>query len=310
MVVGHLIEAQQFTPALLFSLFREADAIRMSPASYAQDCSGKILATLFYEPSTRTRLSFESAMLRLGGKIIGTDNAREFSSAIKGESIEDSIRVIASYADAIVLRHHEEGSAKRASLVSNVPIINAGDGKGQHPTQALLDVYTMYRECKRLTNLKIAIVGDLTAGRTTHSLAYLLGKFENNELIFVSQPHLRMKPEILEYLQRHEVKYREEDDLQKVLPEVDVVYMTRVQRERLTEDEYIKAKGAFIITSKTLAMLKPSARILHPLPHVEEITLPTELELSDLRVAYFRQSENGLFVRMALLRRLLTRAHV
>ncbi len=310
MVIGHLIEAQQFTPALLFSLFREADAIRVSPQSYENDCAGKILATLFYEPSTRTRLSFESAMLRLGGKVIGTDNAREFSSAIKGESIEDTIRVIAAYADAIVLRHHEEGSALRASTVSPVPIINAGDGKGQHPTQALLDVYTMYCECGRLTNLKIAIIGDLAAGRTTHSLAYLLGKFENNEIIFVSQPHLRMKPEILEYLRRHEVKFREEGDFEKVLPEVDIAYMTRVQRERLTEDDYTKAKDAFTLTSQALALLKPSARVLHPLPHVEEIALPFELESSDPRIAYFRQSENGLFVRMALLRRLLTRAHV
>ena len=310
MVVVHLIEAQQFTPAILFSLFREADAIRISPDSYVSDCTGKILATLFYEPSTRTRLSFESAMLRLGGKVVGTDNAREFSSAVKGESIEDTIRVIAHYADAIVLRHHEEGSAKRASLVSKVPLINAGDGKGQHPTQALLDVYTMYRECGRLTNLKIVIVGDLAAGRTTHSLAYLLGKFENNEIIFVSQQHLRMKTEILEYLQRHGVKYREEENLQAVLPEADVVYMTRIQRERLSSEEYIQAKGMFVITPETLALLKPSARILHPLPHVEEIALPIEVEQHDSRVAYFKQSENGLYIRMALLRRLLTRAHV
>ena len=310
MDVGHLIEAQQFTPALLFSLFREADAIRVSPESYANDCAGKILATLFYEPSTRTRLSFESAMLRLGGKIIGTDNAREFSSAVKGESIEDTIRVIAHYANAIVLRHHEEGSALRASLVSTVPVINAGDGKGQHPTQALLDVYTMYRECGRLTNLKIAIVGDLIAGRTTHSLAYLLGKFENNELIFVSQPHLKMKSEILEYLQRHGVKYREESDIRDILSEIDVIYMTRIQKERLSYEEYIKARGMFVITPETLALLKPSTRILHPLPHVEEIMLPHEIEQNDSKVAYFRQTENGLFIRMALLRRLLTRTRV
>lgn len=249
-------------------------------------------------------------MLRLGGKVIGADNASEFSSAAKGESVEDTVRVIADYADVIVLRHHEEGSARRASLVSPVPVINAGDGKGQHPTQALLDVYTMYRECGRLTNLKIAIVGDLAAGRTTHSLAYLLGKFENNELIFVSPPHLRMKPEILEYLRRHGVSYREESSLQEILSGFDVIYMTRIQRERLAPEEYVAARGLFVITPEILAALKPSARVLHPLPHVEEIALSPNVEAKDARVAYFRQSENGLFVRMALLRRLLTRAQV
>ena len=208
-----------------------------------------------------------------------------------------------------MLRHHEEGNAKRASAVSSVPIINAGDGKGQHPTQALLDVYTMYRECGKLTGLKIAIVGDLNAGRTAHSLAYLLGKFENNELIFVAPPHLRMK-KILEYLQRHGVMYREENDMQAILPEVDVVYMTRIQRERLSPEEYVAARGLFVITHETLARLKQSARILHPLPHVEEIALPFATESEDKRIAYFRQSENGLFIRMALLRRLLTRTQV
>ncbi len=310
MNVGHLIEAQQFTPVLLFSLFREADAIRLSPDSYRTDCAGKILATLFYEPSTRTRLSFESAMLRLGGSVIGTDNAREFSSAAKGESIEDAIRVISYYADIIVLRYHEEGGAQRASLVSHIPIINAGDGKGQHPTQALLDVYTIYRELGRLTNLRIAIVGDLAAGRTAHSLAYLFGKFDNNELIFVSQPHLKMKPEILEYLRRHGVVYQEVGNLHEILPHIDVVYMTRTQRERITEEEYLRARGTFVINAATLPLLKPHARILHPLPHIEEISLPPGVEEKDPRVAYFRQSENGLYIRMALLRRLLTRATI
>ena len=234
MKAKHVLEAQQFSQELLFSLFREADAIRMQMASYAYDLNGKIAATLFYEPSTRTRLSFETAMLRLGGQIISTENAKEFSSAVKGESIEDTVRVIGAYADCIIIRHFEEGAVKRASEASPIPIINAGDGKGQHPSQALLDLYTMYRECKRLQGLRIAIVGDLAAGRTTHSLAYLLGKFSGNELIFVSQPHLKMKKEILEYLQRHNVHYKEVEGLREVLPHVDVVYMTRIQKERLT----------------------------------------------------------------------------
>ena len=244
-------------------------------------------------------------MLRLGGQIISTENAKEFSSAVKGESIEDTVRVIGAYADCIIIRHFEEGAVKRASEASPIPIINAGDGKGQHPSQALLDLYTMYRECKRLQGLRIAIVGDLAAGRTTHSLAYLLGKFSGNELIFVSQPHLKMKKEILEYLQRHNVHYKEVEGLREVLPHVDVVYMTRIQKERLTIVEYEAAKGAFRIDKELLELLKPEARILHPLPHIEEIELPITIEQSDPRVAYFRQAENGLYLRMALLRWLL-----
>lgn len=305
MKLRHVIEAQQFTPELLFSLFREADAIRMQPRAYGDDLKGKILATLFYEPSTRTRLSFEAAMLRLGGEVISTENAKEFSSAVKGESMEDTVRVMGCYADAIVIRHYEEGAAKRAAQASPVPIINAGDGKGQHPTQALLDVYTIYCELKRMHDLMIVIAGDLAAGRTTHSLAYLLGKFFDNTLIFVSPPHLRMKQEIFEYLQRHNVLFRETHDLASVLPEADIVYMTRIQRERLALEEYEQAKGALVLDERALSLMKPGARILHPLPHVEEIALPFAVEQSDSRVAYFRQSENGLYIRMALLRWLL-----
>jgi len=193
----HVIESQQFSPEILFRLFNRADELR----DYCEKClQDKIMASLFYEPSTRTRFSFESAMLRLGGKVIGTENAKEFSSAVKGESLEDSIRVLSNYCDCIVIRHSEEGSAKKASEVSKVPVINAGDGKGQHPTQALLDVYTIYREFERLDNLKIAMVGDLSSGRTVRSLCYLLGKFKGIEIIFVSPGHLKMKEDIKEYL--------------------------------------------------------------------------------------------------------------
>jgi len=304
--IKHLIEAQQFTPDVLFSLFLDAEDIRKNLWKYSDKLKGKVLATLFYEPSTRTRLSFETAMLRLGGSVISTENAKEFSSAIKGESIEDTARVISGYADAIVIRHYEEGTARKASLVSSIPVINAGDGKGQHPTQALLDVYTIYRELGRLENLKIALVGDLASGRTARSLCYLLGKFNNNTIIFVSPDNLKMGEDIKEYLKRHNVIFREEDDLNKILPEIDVVYMTRIQKERISSEEYEKARGKFVINESNRNLLKETARILHPLPHVEEINLPVEIEKEDKRVAYFRQSENGVYIRMALLKMLLS----
>lgn len=305
MVLKHLIEAQQFTPDILSSLFNSANEIRENLKNHAQDLKGKILVTLFYEPSTRTRLSFETAMLKLGGNVVSTENAKEFSSAIKGESMEDTARVVSGYADAIVMRHYEEGSAKKASLVSSVPIINAGDGKGQHPTQALLDLYTVYREFGKVDGLKIAIVGDLASGRTARSLCYLLGKFKDIEVIFVSPENLRIGQDIKDYLKRHGVSFSESDDLNKILSVVDVVYMTRIQKERISAEDYEKAKGRFVINEKNISLLKSNSRIMHPLPHVEEISLPIEVEQNDKRVAYFRQAENGLYVRMALLKMML-----
>ena len=303
--LNHLVEAQQLTPDILFSLFLEAEDIRKNLWKYSEKLKGKVLATLFYEPSTRTRLSFETAMVRLGGSVISTENAKEFSSAIKGESIEDTIRVVSGYADAVVIRHYEEGTAKKASIAGRIPVINAGDGKGQHPTQALLDLYTIYRELGRIENLKIAIVGDLASGRTARSLCYLLGKFNNNKIIFVSPDNLKMGGDIKEYLKKHCVNFEESDNLEDILPQVDVVYMTRIQKERISAEDYEKARGKFIINEKNLPLLKENARILHPLPHVEEINLSFDIEQKDKRVAYFRQSENGLFIRMALLNRLL-----
>lgn len=299
----HVIESQQFTPDILFSLFKKADKLRKK--KNIERLKGKVLATLFYEPSTRTRLSFESAMLKLGGSVLSTENAKEFSSAIKGESIEDTARIVGAYSDAIVIRHYEEGTAKRAASISPVPVINAGDGKGQHPTQALLDVYTIYREIGKLENIKIAMVGDLSSGRTVRSLCYLLTKFKGNKIIFVSPENLKMKEDIKEYLGEKGVEFTEETDLRKVLPEVDVVYMTRIQKERISLEDYKKAKGKYIINLETLNLVKPSSIIMHPLPHVEEINLPIEIEENDKRVAYFRQAENGLYIRMALLLELL-----
>ncbi|MBM3231956.1 aspartate carbamoyltransferase [Candidatus Pacearchaeota archaeon] len=296
----HFIESQQLTPEIIFDIFSRADEFRKDKI-YDPILRGKVLATLFYEPSTRTRLSFETAMLRLGGSVVTTENAREFSSAVKGETLQDSIRVVSNYADCIVMRHYEEGMAKIASEISKVPVINAGDGKGQHPTQALLDLYTIWKETGRLTNLKIAIVGDLASGRTARSLCYLLGKFPGNEIIFLSPEHLKMKQDIKEYLSRHGVSYREEKNLDEVLPNVDIVYMTRIQKERITLDEYNSARGKYTINQNNFNLLNKNARILHPLPKIDEIVLPLETEEKDDRVAYFRQAENGLYIRMALL---------
>lgn len=306
MKLEHLVESQQLSADIISELFSVADDIRANPKKYSSSLNGKILAALFYEPSTRTRFSFESAILRLGGQVIGTENAKEFSSAVKGESLEDSIRIISKYVDVIAMRHDKEGSAKKASEVSLVPVINAGDGKGQHPTQALLDAYTIKRELGRLTNLKIAMVGDLSSGRTVRSLCYLLAKFKDSkEIVFVSPEHLKMREDIKEYLQRHDISFRESSDLNSVLQEADIIYMTRIQKERMPSGDYEKAKGKFVINEENFELIRPTARILHPLPHVEEIDLPIEIEKKDKRVAYFRQAENGLYTRMALLLHLL-----
>lgn len=304
-MVYHIIEAQQFSPDFLYDLFQKADTLR---EKIERSLKGKILATIFYEPSTRTRLSFESAMLRLGGEIISTENAREFSSVVKGESIEDSIRVLSYYCDCIVIRHYEEGAAARAALVSKVPIINAGDGKGQHPTQALLDVYTIYREFGRLNNLKITMVGDLANGRTVRSLCYLLGKFDNNKIIFVSPENLKMREDIKEYLHRKGINFKEENNLNNIISDMDVIYMTRIQKERISIEDYDKAKGKFVINQDNFYLIKESSRVMHPLPHVEEIDLSLEIENKDPRIAYFRQVENGLYIRMALLDLILNKS--
>ncbi len=302
MKLNHIIESQQFNEEILLKLFKRADELRNSNE---QTLRGKILTTLFYEPSTRTRLSFESAMIRLGGSIIGTENAKEFSSVSKGESLEDSIRIISKYCDLIVIRHNEEGSAEKASKVSSVPLINAGDGKGQHPTQTLLDLYTIYRELGRLENLKLALVGDLKSGRTVRSLCYILGKFKKIEIVLISPENLKIGEDIKEYLRKHEIKFSEQKNLEEVLPEMDIIYMTRIQKERMSQEDYEKSNGNYKINQKSLELIKKDSIILHPLPHLEEINLSTEIEENDKRIAYFRQAENGLYIRMAILESLL-----
>ncbi|TKB23879.1 aspartate carbamoyltransferase [Desulfopila sp. IMCC35006] len=302
----HVVESQQFDRDLLETVFRTADRMKADLAgkrSLAKSLDGKIMASLFYESSTRTRFSFESAMLRLGGSVITTENAREFSSAAKGESLSDSIRIMNGYADVIVMRHNEAGSAVRAAEVSAIPVINAGDGAGQHPTQALLDMYTIVDAFQRLENLKIAMVGDLRYGRTVRSLSYLLTKYANVELIFVSPQVCKMEKDIKDYLEKNNVPWREESDLSLVAPEVDCIYMTRIQKERFhSVDDYQAAASKYILSLDCVETMKKDAIIMHPLPRVDEI--PKEVD-SDPRARYFEQAQNGLYIRMALLYLLL-----
>ena len=293
----HVIYSQDISREDIECIFSMATTLE-----YEKDDSmkGKIMASLFYEPSTRTRFSFESAMLRLGGSVITTENAREFSSAAKGETLEDSIAVVNYYADLIVMRHYEMGASERASKVSSIPIINAGDGPGQHPTQALLDLYTIQRELGHIDNITIAMVGDLKNGRTVRSLAYLLGKYTGITIVFVSPKELCINSDIKSYLDKHDVTYSEVDDLESIIGTVDVVYQTRIQKERF-EDEgsYLKYKGRYIITLKQVDLMKPTAIIMHPLPRVDEIA--PEVDGSP-HAAYFKQAKYGVLVRMALLK--------
>jgi aspartate carbamoyltransferase catalytic subunit len=257
------------------------------------------MASLFYEESTRTRFSFESAMLRLGGSVISTENARQFSSVSKGETLEDTIRILNGYADVIVMRHYESGAARRAADVSTVPVINAGDGTGQHPTQAFLDLYTIQKELGHIDDLSIAVVGDLANGRTVRSLCYLLAKYRNVRIFMVAPTVVAMREDIKSYLVRHDVRFREETDLAKIAPEVDVVYQTRIQKERFARpEEYDAARGVYIVDRRLIGLMKPDAIVMHPLPRVDEIAVEVD---DDPRAAYFRQAQNGLFIRMALL---------
>jgi aspartate carbamoyltransferase catalytic subunit len=300
----HVIESQQFTRTVLEDLLARADEIKREPHHFSGRLSGRVMAALFYEPSTRTRLSFEAAMLRLGGSTMGTDNAREFSSAAKGETLEDTIQIVGGYADVIVLRHNEEGAAKRAAAISSIPVINAGDGPGQHPTQALLDLYTIRDELGKIDSIRVAMVGDLANGRTVRSLTYLLSKFRDIKVWFVSPPQVAMRDDLKAHLDEHHIPWVETEDLDSVLPEVDVVYMTRIQKERFTDlDTYNEIKGVYRIDKRSLEMMRKYAIVMHPLPRVDEIA--PEID-SDPRAAYFRQARNGLHIRMALLDRLLS----
>ncbi len=305
--LDHVVESQQFDRELLETVFQTANQMKadlLGERKFAKKLDGKVMASLFYESSTRTRFSFESAMLRLGGSVITTENAREFSSAAKGESLSDSTKIISGYADIIVMRHNEAGSAVRAAEVSSIPIINAGDGAGQHPTQALLDMYTIVDTFPKLNNFKIAMVGDLRYGRTVRSLSYLLTKYENIEIIFVSPPVCKMEGDIKEYLDKNDIAWSEETDLALVAPLVDCIYMTRIQKERFhSAEDYQAAASRYILTPELVKKMKSESIIMHPLPRVDEI--PKEVD-GDPRARYFEQAQNGVYIRMALLYLLLT----
>ncbi|MGA7080742.1 MAG: aspartate carbamoyltransferase [Terriglobales bacterium] len=300
MPLQHVIESQQFTVPLLMELFGRSKGMEHVVARGGTlDYQHRIMTTLFYAPSTRTRLSFEAAMHRLGGRVLSTEHAGAFSSEIEGEQVEDSIRIISGYSDVIVIRHHDENGARRAAEVSQAPVINAGDGNGgQHPTQALLDLYTIYRQ-RPLDGLSVAIIGELDKGRTARSLAYLLAKFDRVKMFFVSPPQLQMKPDILAYLDEHGIRYELESDIDRVIGEVDVVYQTRIRPERVRDAEGVKR---YAIDSKVVERMKPDALILHPLPRTVELDKSVD---ADPRAMYFRQAMNGLYVRMALLTMLL-----
>ncbi len=298
--MNHIIESQQFDPQFIEKIFSAADALETEKKDVL---NGKIMASLFYEPSTRTRFSFESAMIRLGGNVISTENAKEFSSAIKGETLEDSIKVIGNYADVIVLRHPEKGASQKASSVSRIPVINAGDGTGQHPTQALLDLYTIQKELGQIDAIRIAMVGDLKNGRTVRSLAYLLGKYKDVHISFISPEALKIGDDIKEYLEKHNTSYTESEDLESITSNVDVLYQTRIQKERFgNQEDYLKFKDCYQIDTKLVRAMKERSIVMHPLPRVDEI-LP-EVD-TDPKAVYFKQAKYGVLVRMALLTTLL-----
>ncbi|SEO16100.1 aspartate carbamoyltransferase [Paenibacillus sp. OV219] len=296
----HVLGAKQFDREELEQLFNSAKAMEVvAGEGGTQRFPNKIMSTLFFEASTRTRFSFESAMHRLGGRVIGTENASQFSSAIKGETLEDMIRIIAGYSDLIVMRHTDIGAAKRAAAVSTVPVINAGDGSGEHPTQALLDLYTIEKEFGGIDGVHIAMIGDLTYGRTVHSLSYLLANYRNVHISFISPDNVRIPSYVLQYLDEKGISYEETADLEGLAKTADVFYQTRIQKERFpSPEEYTKAEGKYIIDRNLLDTMKDKAMILHPLPRAGEIHPDVD---QDPRAAYFRQAVNGLYIRMALI---------
>jgi len=306
--IFHIIEAQQFNRRWLekelFPMAKKMEKIVKKGGS--SELRRKKMITLFYEPSTRTRASFEIAMNFLGGGVaFSTENARQFSSAAKGETLEDTIRILNNYRpDIIVLRYDEEGGAKRAAKISLVPIINAGDGTGQHPTQALLDIYTIQKEMGKIDGISIAMVGDLARGRTVRSLSYLLTKFSDIKFYFISPTVMKMKNDIKDYLEKHGFWFTEEKDLRKIASKVDVIYQTRIQKERgEVIGDFNGIENFCKVDQEILNLMKKDAIIMHPLPKIGEIAPEVD---SDHRAAYFRQAENGLYIRMALLKMILT----
>jgi aspartate carbamoyltransferase catalytic subunit len=302
-LMKHLISPLDLTVSELKGILDLAGEIIQDPKKYANVCQGKKLATLFYEPSTRTRLSFEAAMLNLGGSILGFSSA-DSSSASKGESVADTIRVISSYADICAMRHPKEGAPLVASSYSSIPVINAGDGGHNHPTQTLTDLLTIKNLKGRLDNLTIGFCGDLKFGRTVHSLINALVRYENIKFVLISPEELKIPAYLREeVLDANKIPYEETKLLEQVMPNLDLLYMTRVQRERFfNEEDYIRLKDSFILDAKKMEFAKKDMLVLHPLPRVNEIA--TEVD-SDPRAVYFKQAEYGVYVRMALIMKLL-----
>ena len=299
----HLMSPLDFSVDELEKLFVLARDIEKNPAKYAHACNGRILATCFYEPSTRTRLSFESAMLRLGGEVLGFSEAAS-SSAAKGESVSDTIRMISCYADICAMRHPKEGAPLVASLHSSIPVINAGDGGHQHPTQTLTDLMTIRSLLGRLDNMTVGLCGDLKFGRTVHSLINALVRYPNVKFVLISPPELRVPEYIREdVLKAGNLEFAEVGNLDDAMPDLDILYMTRVQRERFfNEEDYIRLKDCYILDKAKMKLAKEHMFVLHPLPRVNEISVEVD---SDPRAAYFRQVQYGVYVRMALIMTLL-----
>ena len=291
-----------FSVEELDTLFQLASDIETNPEKYAHACEGKKLATCFYEPSTRTRLSFEAAMLNLGGKVLGFSDAGS-SSASKGESVSDTIRIISCYADICAMRHPQEGAPMVAASHSRIPVINAGDGGHQHPTQTLTDLLTIRSLKGRLGDFTIGLCGDLKFGRTVHSLINALIRYPNIHFIFISPPELKVPDYITDMLSEKQIPYKEVIRLEDCMPELDLLYMTRVQKERFfNEEDYVRLKDFYVLNKEKLAAAKPDMLVLHPLPRVNEISVEVD---DDPRAVYFRQAQYGVYVRMALILTLL-----
>lgn len=299
----HLMSPLDFSVEELDKVLNLANDIEKNPEKYAHVCDGKIMATLFYEPSTRTRLSFESAMLRLGGKVLGFSSA-DSSSAAKGESVADTIRVVSCYADICAMRHPKEGAPLVASMASEIPVINAGDGGHQHPTQTLTDLLTIKSLKGRLGDMTVGLCGDLKFGRTVHSLIHALVRYPGIRFVLISPPELKVPDYIKEnVLDANHIPYRETTNLDDAMEELDILYMTRVQRERFfNEEDYIRMKDCYILDQEKMKLAKPDMFVLHPLPRVNEISVEVD---DDPRAAYFKQAQYGVYVRMALIMTLL-----
>ena len=298
-----LIDILDLSTDEIAELISTADDIIANHDKYMDICHGKKLATLFFEPSTRTRLSFESAMLELGGSVLGFSEAAS-SSASKGERVSDTVKVVSCYADVIAMRHPKEGAPLVAAMKSDVPIINAGDGGHNHPTQTLTDLLTIHREMGRLDNLTIGLCGDLKFGRTVHSLIAAMSRYENIKFVLISPDELKLPDYIkVDVMDKKGIPYEENPDLEAAMPQLDILYMTRVQRERFfNEQDYIRLKDSYVLTPEKLVNAKESMRILHPLPRVNEISVAVD---DDPRACYFRQALNGKYIRMALILKML-----